>query len=82
MYVAMTRAKQSLALITPLRFYVTQQARNGDRHVYGARSRFLTDTLLKTMTPVFHGQQVPQAGRFSPRSDKSVDVAARLHEMW
>lgn len=82
LYVAMTRAKQSLALITPLRFYVTQQARNGDRHVYGARSRFLTDTLLKTMTPVFHGQQVPQAGRFSPRSDKSVDVAARLREMW
>lgn len=82
LYVAMTRAKQSLALITPLRFYVTQQARNGDRHVYGARSRFLTDTLLKTMTRVFHGQQVPQAGRFSPRSDKSVDVAARLREMW
>ncbi len=82
LYVAMTRAKQSLALITPLRFYVTQQARNGDKHVYGARSRFLTDTLLKTMMPVFHGQQASQVGRTSPRSDKSVDVAARLREMW
>ncbi len=82
LYVAMTRAKQSLALITPLRFYVTQQARNGDKHVYGARSRFLTDALLKTMKPVFHGQQASQAGRFSPRSDKSIDVAARLREMW
>ncbi len=82
LYVAMTRAKQSLALITPLRFYVTQQARNGDKHVYGARSRFLTNTVLKTMNPVFHGQQAPQVGRLSPRSDKSVDVAARLREMW
>ena len=82
LYVAMTRAKQSLTLITPMRFYVTQQSRNGDTHVYGARSRFLTDTLLKTMKPVFHGQQASQSGRFSPRLDKSIDVAARLREMW
>ncbi|MEE8426512.1 MAG: ATP-dependent helicase [Woeseiaceae bacterium] len=82
LYVAMTRAKQSLALITPLRFHVTQQARNGDRHVYGARSRFLTDSLLKTMKSVFHGQPLSQSGRFSPQSDRCIDVAARLREMW
>jgi DNA helicase-2/ATP-dependent DNA helicase PcrA len=48
LYVAMTRAKQSLTLVAPLRFHVTQQARDGDRHVYGARSRFVTETLLGT----------------------------------
>ncbi len=42
LYVAMTRAKTSLDLISPLKYYVTQQSRMGDRHVYGAKSRFLT----------------------------------------
>ena len=43
LYVAMTRAKQALSLVTPLKFHVTQQRRDGDKHVYGARSRFMTD---------------------------------------
>jgi len=38
----MTRAKDELDLVSPLKYYVTQQARLGDAHVYGARSRFLT----------------------------------------
>jgi DNA helicase-2/ATP-dependent DNA helicase PcrA len=56
LYVAMTRAKQSLSLVAPLKYHVTQQRRDGDRHVYGARSRFLTDTLLETMERGFHGR--------------------------
>ena len=51
LYVAMTRAKQSLSLVAPLKYHVTQQRRDGDKHVYGARSRFLTDALLETMQP-------------------------------
>ena len=46
LYVAMTRAKHDLHLIAPLKYYVTQQSRTGDAHVYGARSRFMTDQLL------------------------------------
>ncbi len=46
LYVAMTRAKRDLHLVAPLRFYVTQQSRWGDKHVYGARSRFLTEPVL------------------------------------
>jgi len=41
LYVAMTRAKEGLHMMVPQRFYVPQQRRNGDRHVYGARSRFV-----------------------------------------
>ena len=55
-YVAMTRAKQSLQLIAPLRYHVTQQRRDGDKHVYGARSRFMTDPLMKTMEATFFGR--------------------------
>ncbi len=46
LYVAITRAKHDLHLVAPLRFYVTQQHRWGDRHVYGARSRFMSDAVL------------------------------------
>jgi DNA helicase II / ATP-dependent DNA helicase PcrA len=47
LYVAMTRAKERLHLIVPHRFYVTQQAGGGDRHVYAARSRFVTDAMAE-----------------------------------
>ncbi|MBL8385308.1 MAG: ATP-dependent helicase [Burkholderiales bacterium] len=46
LYVAMTRAKERLHLVVPQRFYVTQQAVRGDRHVYAARSRFIADADL------------------------------------
>jgi DNA helicase-2/ATP-dependent DNA helicase PcrA len=82
LYVAMTRAKQSLHLVAPLRYHVTQQRRDGDRHVYGARSRFMTDSLMKTMEAKFHGRSGPTPGHMSPRSRETVDVAGRLREMW
>ena len=41
LYVAMTRARQHLQLMVPLRFHVTQQPRGGDRHLYGGLSRFV-----------------------------------------
>ena len=82
LYVAMTRAKQSLSLIAPLRYHVIQQRRDGDKHVFGARSRFMTDTLLATMQRGFHGRDEPQSRRLLPRTDRRLDVAARVREMW
>ncbi len=82
LYVAMTRAKQTLSLVAPLRYHVTQQRRDGDKHVYGARSRFMTDNLLATMDRRFQGRPEAQAGRFSVRSDRQIDVAARMREMF
>lgn len=82
LYVAMTRARQSLALIAPLRYHVTQQRRDGDKHVYGARSRFLSDALLETMERRFHGRAECERALPVARSDKTVDVASRMREMW
>jgi DNA helicase-2/ATP-dependent DNA helicase PcrA len=81
LYVAMTRAKTSLDLIAPLKYYVTQQSRMGDRHVYGARSRFLTKAVLACMDQVAW----PAAEDAPPRQDETaapVDVAAALRGMW
>ena len=41
LYVGMTRARQQLQLMVPLRFHVSQQHRHGDRHLYGGLSRFI-----------------------------------------
>ncbi len=82
LYVAMTRARQSLALIAPLRFHVTQQHRHGDRHVYGARSRFMTESVLATMQQCFEGRGEAAAAGPRSRSGATIDVAARMRDMW
>ena len=46
LYVAMTRAKETLELISPQRFFVRQQSAHGDRHVYALRSRFIPEALI------------------------------------
>ncbi|MGI9248661.1 MAG: ATP-dependent helicase [Woeseiaceae bacterium] len=82
LYVAMTRAKQSLSLVAPLRYHVTQQHRDGDKHVYGARSRFISEPLLATMDKNFQGRPESESRRFRTRSDRRIDVSARMREMW
>ncbi|NIV17571.1 MAG: UvrD-helicase domain-containing protein [Woeseiaceae bacterium] len=81
LYVAMTRAKQELSLVAPLRYHVTQQRRDGDKHVYGARSRFLTDTLLSTMERMYSGRSEATNSQ-TVKSDRRLDVASRMRQMW
>ena len=47
LYVAMTRAREHLHLVLPNRFFIKQQAATGDRHVYAARTRFITPAMLR-----------------------------------
>jgi DNA helicase-2/ATP-dependent DNA helicase PcrA len=80
LYVAMTRAKTDLHLIAPLKYYVTQQVRTGDRHVYGAKSRFITGPVMSCMEPVAWGEadahETPEAAK------PGVNVAETLRGMW
>ena len=82
LYVAMTRAKQELHLVAPVRFYVTQQSRSGDRYVHGTRSRFLTDPVLARFErAAWPGQPegtVPAAEAPGAR----LDVAGQLRQLW
>jgi DNA helicase-2/ATP-dependent DNA helicase PcrA len=81
LYVAMTRARDELDLLVPLKFYVTQQARSGDAHVYGARSRFLESGVMATLDAVTwpaDGEGTAPRAKALPR----VDVAARLRGAW
>jgi DNA helicase-2/ATP-dependent DNA helicase PcrA len=81
LYVAMTRAKDHLHVIMPQRFFAHQQRANGDRHVYGARTRFITASMLDR----FESCAWPASGRKARadrRSGEPVDIGARLRRMW
>ncbi len=82
LYVAMTRARHDLHLIAPLRYYVPQQRRYGDKHVYGARSRFLADAVMDRFDRVFHSACSREATQRSAVANRVVDVGSRLREMW
>jgi DNA helicase-2/ATP-dependent DNA helicase PcrA len=81
LYVAMTRARNELHLCAPLKYQVTQQAKDGDAHVYGAKSRFMTDKVLecfeRTTYRSMHGADNLRGGEGA-----TVDVAAALKDMW
>ena len=81
LYVAMTRAKSELHLIAPLKYYVTQQPRTGDRHVYGAKSRFMTAEVMACMEPVAWGE-IDRPGEADASGAPAVDVAGKLRGMW
>ncbi len=77
LYVAMTRAKDELHLITPQRFYHTQQAKSGDKHVYAIRSRFLPSSVLPKFeqTSWAPGEELGAEAMRGPLP--KIDLAAR-----
>jgi DNA helicase-2/ATP-dependent DNA helicase PcrA len=83
--VAMTRARNELHLCAPLRYSVTQQSKGGDAHVYGAKSRFMTDKVLacfeRTTFRSLHGAESLRADE-RPDAVATVDVVSQLKEMW
>ena len=81
LYVAMTRAKDELALVVPQRFYVHGQPKYGDRAVFAGRTRFIPAPLLKH----FDRQTWPEAAPEPQRSASDgprVDLQARMRAMW
>jgi DNA helicase-2/ATP-dependent DNA helicase PcrA len=83
LYVAMTRARNELQLCVPLKFALTQQPKSGDGHVYGARSRFITDKVLKAFEPAVHqSAQLGQGAILDDGPVSTLDASARLKEMW
>ena len=82
LYVAMTRARDDLALVQPRRFYVHRQPRRGDRHVVAPRTRFLPDSVLACFERSAHGGVTDDREVARPEPRPRVDVAARMRAMW
>jgi ATP-dependent DNA helicase UvrD/PcrA len=81
LYVGMTRAQNDLYLMGPLKFHLTNQSRNGDAHVYGGRSRFMTDKVMKCLETKTYQGSVGE-GTLQGEAESVLDVGARLKEMW
>jgi DNA helicase-2/ATP-dependent DNA helicase PcrA len=82
LYVAMTRAKDSLNLVVPQRFFTHGQSSTGDRHVYASRTRFIPANLIELFEcrawPMVAPGSDPKVG---PRQVR-LDVGARMRGMW
>jgi DNA helicase-2/ATP-dependent DNA helicase PcrA len=81
LYVALTRAKQHLHLLVPQRFYVTQQGRYGDQHMYASLTRFIPPAVARTfeaVAPPPPAESVPQR----PHEVAALDLASRFRSMW
>ena len=83
LYVAMTRARDDLVLMQPMRFFIRGQARGGNAHVLAPRSRFLAHADLDAFELV--GDR-PYRGTGEEIADAppsaSVDLKARIRAMW
>jgi len=61
---------------------VHQQTRNGDRHLYAIRTRFIPEALLPHFEPSFW-PKVSATGPARPtRPTVRIDVGARMRGMW
>ena len=81
LYVAMTRARDHLHLLVPQRFYVTQQAVRGDRHLYAGRTRFIPAADAQRFE-----QQTwplpPERAPHVPAPAATIDLLSRMRAAW
>ncbi len=83
LYVAMTRARDHLHLVHPLRFFVRQQHRHGDRHVLTPRTRFIDDRTLERFERCTYGRpHRDDRGARGVAARARIDVAARAQKLW
>jgi DNA helicase-2/ATP-dependent DNA helicase PcrA len=81
LYVAMTRARDHLHLIVPQRFYVTQQAVRGDRHLYAGRTRFISAAEARGFEQITWPPAPEQAPAVPPPA-AVIDLRKRLRAAW
>jgi DNA helicase II / ATP-dependent DNA helicase PcrA len=66
----------------PQRFYVTQQAALGDRHLYGSISRFLPPALHGLFEQVEPSAPAALATASIDNATPTVDLGARVRQRW
>jgi DNA helicase-2/ATP-dependent DNA helicase PcrA len=82
LYVAMTRARDHLYLVQPLRFFKREQRRYGARHVYAPRTRFIPDAVLDHFERRAHdGVAAGEQSGAQPNGVR-IDLGAKLRAMW
>ena len=80
LYVAMTRARDFLHVVHPLRYYPDNQPKRGDRHLYAPRTRFIPNELLGLFEQRTHGERGSPVEAGS--AGATVDVGRKLRDLW
>jgi DNA helicase-2/ATP-dependent DNA helicase PcrA len=80
LYVAMTRARDFLHVIHPLRYYPDYQPKAGDRHLYAPRTRFIPNALLVHFEPRTQGERASAVE--GSGGGVRVSVGQKLRELW
>ena len=80
--VAITRAKNDLHLIQPLKYWVPQQPKFGDKHVYGAKSRFLTDEMCQLVESTHWPSITQKVAEVTTNYSVIADVHSKIRDMW
>jgi DNA helicase-2/ATP-dependent DNA helicase PcrA len=80
-YVAMTRARDFLYVLWPLRFY-THPSGHSDRHVYAQCSRFFSKDVKESMELVAYGQERTDAASAPGVASAPIDIRDKLKGLW
>ena len=80
--VAITRAKQSLHLIQPLKYWVPEQPKYGSKHVYGAKSRFLTNSVYQRLESCFYPKNQQHVAESEPKYKQIANIQSKIQQMW
>ncbi len=82
LYVAMTRARDDLVLMQPLRFFVRGQSVGGNKHVYAPRSRFIMDEDLAAFDSISYPPPDAAAYNAPAPLPTAVDLKETMRRMW
>jgi DNA helicase-2/ATP-dependent DNA helicase PcrA len=82
LYVAMTRAKEELHLIQPLKYWVPQQQQHGDKHVFGSKSRFLTESVMTNLEATTYPRKQPTANEQLVGQKALTDIRKSILSSW
>jgi DNA helicase II / ATP-dependent DNA helicase PcrA len=80
--VAMTRAKNDLDLIVPLKFYTHRQSGAGDQHMYADVSPFVSDIKHSALERKTWAERIESTPTSAVRSGRAIDVTSSIRQMW
>ncbi|MBV1908611.1 MAG: ATP-dependent helicase [Kangiellaceae bacterium] len=80
--VAITRAKQNLHLIQPLKYWVPEQKKFGNKHIYGAKSRFLTPSVCHHIESSFYPKVLHQVSEPVVNYETLSNIHNKIRKLW
>ncbi|WP_286265859.1 ATP-dependent helicase [Thalassotalea atypica] len=80
--VAITRAKDELHLLQPMKYWVPEQQNWGDKHVYGGKSRFITDKLANLLTHTYYPKRHHEEKEKATAKTALTDIRKTVLGMW